>query len=92
MHSYDVIRRAAEESQREWIAAADAKGVACDKNVRRLKFSDCWVKSFLGRFNLSRQRITSTLKANRPPPAEVQRVMADIQRVLVDMGFALCDI
>ncbi len=90
MHSYSVIRRAAEEVKQEIIAAAAASGEKLSSGFLKLKFSDHWIKSFLKRFRLSRQRITSKLKANRPEPEEVQRVMAAMQKALLKFG--LCDI
>ena len=92
MHNYKVIQRAAEETKAEYIAAAAAKDEKLSKGFLRLKFSNCWVQSFLKRFRLSRQRITSILKANRPLPEEVQRIMADIQAHLTTLGLELCDI
>jgi len=92
MHSKEVILRAAESSKAEWISEASARGETLSKSFMKLKFSSFWVHSFLKRFRLSRQRITSALKANRPSPEEVQRIMADVQKHLADLGFELSDI
>lgn len=91
-HSYAVIRRAATDTQKEWLAAAAAKGTACDRSVAKNKFSDKWIRNFLTRFNLSRQRITAAIKGNRPPEKEVQDIMAAIQVFIVKEGFEPCDI
>lgn len=91
MHNYAVIRRAAEDTKAEWLASAKAPALDM-KRLKKLTFSDFWVHSFIKRLNFSRQRITSAIKANRPVPFDVQRIMADIQRLLLSMGFTLSEI
>ena len=92
MHNYAVIQRAANDTKAEVIAEAAAKKEVLTKSFLELKFSSGWVKGFLKRFRLSRQRITSALKANRPLPEEVQRTMADIQKRITALGLELRDI
>ena len=91
-HSYAVIRKAAEATKKEWKDAAEAAGVAFDAGILKNTFSNKWIRNFLQRFNLSRQRITASIKAGRPPPDEVQGVMAALQVEIVKEGFEPCDI
>jgi hypothetical protein len=51
MHSYEVVRNAALDTQ----SSAQWKG---DERVQKLQFSDHWVKAFIARFNFSYQVIT----------------------------------
>ena len=85
IHSYEVIRLAAIATQAsaEWVA---------DAAIQKLKFSNKWIQLLLKRYNLSRQKITTTSKADRPSPEDVQATMAIIQKCLIDEGFELCDI
>ena len=85
IHSYEVIRMAAGDTQAsaEW---------ASDAGVQKLKFSNKWIQLLLKRYNLSRQKITTTSKADRPSPEDVQATMVVIQKFLMDEGFELCDI
>lgn len=92
MHSYQVIRLAAEQTKAETIAATEVSGEKLSKSFLALKFSNWWIQCFLKRFRLSRQRITSAVKADRPPPDEVQRVMADLQKHFTELGLELSDI
>ena len=92
MHSHEVIRHAAEQTKAETISAAAVSGEKLSKSFLALKFSNWWIQCFLKRFHLSRQRITSAIKADRPPPDEVQRVMADLQTHFAELGFELSDI
>lgn len=71
---------------------AKAKGASCGRGLEKNTFSDKWIRSFLDRFNLSRQRITATIKADRPMPDEVQGIMAAVQAEIVKDGFEPCDI
>ena len=91
-HSYAVIRKAAEATKKEWMETAKAKGTSCGRGLEKNTFSDKWIRSFLDRFNLSRQRITATIKADRPMPDEVQGIMAAVQAEIVKDGFEPCDI
>ena len=92
MHNYAVIQRAANETKAETIAEATASHKTLSQSFMRLRFSNSWVQSFLKRFRLSRQRITSALKANRPLPEEVQRTMSMIQMAIKDLGLDVCDV
>ena len=85
MHSYAVIRTAAEELVKtdKW---------KDDTTVNGLAFSDHWVHSFIRRFNLSRQVITKKHKTNRPSPAEVNAEMRPIQNELKSGAYSLSDI
>lgn len=91
-HSYGVIRRAAQETKKEWLKTAASNGISCDPTVAKCKFSDKWIRNFLDRFNLTRQRITATIKSGRPLDAEVQEIMAALQAEITKHGFETCDV
>jgi hypothetical protein len=91
-HSYGAIRRAAQDTKKEWLAIAVSKGTPCDPTVAKCKFSDKWIRNFLNRFNLTRQRITATIKAGRPLDGEVQEIMAALQAEMKKHGFETCDV
>ena len=58
----------------------------------RLQFSPKWIFNLLQRHRLSRQRVTGMEKKDRPPPDEVQNIMAEIQRLIVQEKLDLCDV
>jgi hypothetical protein len=60
--------------------------------IAKCKFSNKWIRRFLDRFRLSRQRITATIKAKRPPEGDVQLIMAGIQAEFAKHGLEICDI
>lgn len=81
-HSYDVIRRAALDVQKQpgWSQA-----------VQNLKISDGWISLWLKRQVLRRRRVTAADK-QRPPVDEVQAHMQAIQQRITAGGYTLDDI
>jgi hypothetical protein len=78
-HSYDIVRMAAQETQKKlhWMD---------DEKVQGLKFSNKWVRGFLLRDKFSRKKVTTEVK-NPPSEAEVRRIMKDRQDSIVDNLF-----
>ena len=58
----------------------------------RLRLSRKWVQNVLQRFRLTRQRVVSMAKPNRPSVASVQKTMAAIQQRIITEKLELCDV
>jgi hypothetical protein len=83
-YTYDNIRMAAVSTAKEDAWKDDAK-------VKKLKFTNKWVKSFLDRRRLVRRKVTAQQKV-RPSVADVQARLATIQKVCLQahMPAAMC--
>lgn len=57
-----------------------------DDKIAEIKFSRMWIKGWLRRNALRKRRITAQSK-KLPAPEEVQKRMAEIQKVIVDGGY-----
>lgn len=108
LYSYDIVKQAALSVSQEdkWRDNELVQKCVCTPHphphffstrspifsFNRLKFSPKWIYNVLKRHRLSRQRTTGMEKKDRPPPDEVQNIMAEIQKLILQEGLDLCDV